>query len=446
MQPAPHNRRHLVGGLAVLAVVLGPSLAAAAQLPEQQKLLARRAAIADAYRKLAEAVYGLEINSTTRVADFVTESDEIRSDVDAMIRGIRVGDTRFYSDGTAEVEAEVTVAKVIETLRESHQRHYDGDRVKTSDFESISRRTEKRVIKALGMGAPREDLPPDVPEGVAEALPGPPPSSTPAIPDIWRSVSPRARLMAVRAARLDAQRMLAERIKGLRLTSQTSVRDFAAESDVINADMAASLVGAEEVQTYYHANELIVEVTMQVPTEQVITTVKRLYSRHYEGDDVTGGDVERVTERIRKRAFEATGMGVPPHQYMRPRPGATTSGSADLPNWVVGPIVATGEGTDPEIDTPQGRLKAIRAAELDAKRKLAEQIAGLRLIGETTVEEFVTTYDYLRAHVDALLVDTFIQDSEIVDGVARVTVGINGARAWDTFSNAVSHAQRNPED
>jgi hypothetical protein len=208
-------------------------------------------------------------------------------------------------------------------------------------------------------------------------------------------------------------------------------------------ELNTTLVGAEEVQTYYHANELIVEVTMQVPTEQVITTVKRLHSRHYRGDDVSGADVEKVTERIRRRSFEATGMGVPNPRFLRPRePQSARTVEVPLPDWAARPIRAVGEGTDPAIDTPQGRLKAIRAAELDAKRKLAEQVAGLQITGETAVRDFVTEYDYLTTHVDALLLDTVIEDTEVTNDVARVTVMLNGARVWSTLSNAVQHDRR----
>ena len=69
--------RHATGIALVLIVSVGT--AHAQDVAEaQKKLLSKRAAEADAYRKLAEAVYGLQINSRTYVKDYVTESDEIR--------------------------------------------------------------------------------------------------------------------------------------------------------------------------------------------------------------------------------------------------------------------------------------------------------------------------------------------------------------------------------
>lgn len=447
------NRRKYSGwlgvvvGLIACAACVGAAAASQSQegvLDAQKKLLAKRAAEADAYRKLAECVYGLQLNSRTLVRDFVAESDDIRSAVDAFIRGIRLGEPTWYADGSCEVPAEVTVAKVVETLREVHQRHYRGDDLKTADFESVTRRTEKSVIKVVGMGAPREDLPPDLPEGVAEQLGAPPRALNPApppIPDLWLRVGPQARLMAIRAARVDAMRRLAERIKGLRLTSKTQVRDFVAESDVITTDLQADLVGAQEVGTYLHGNEPIAEVTLRVPTEQVITTIKRLHSRHYKGDDVKGMDIENVVKSVVKKDFEATGMGVPPAEYLR---RYQQSASIAAPDWTANVIEAQGEATDPEISTAQGKLRAARAAELVAKRNLAEHVAGLRLSGETVVRDFIAARDHIQARVEAIMAEAAVRDTRFTETTAVVTVTVPGLRVWSVFHEEISREQRRP--
>ena len=50
---------------------------------------------------------------------------------------------------------------------------------------------KKDVIKVVGMGAPREDLPPDLPAGCAEQLKGPPVPPRPSVPDLWRRIGPQ---------------------------------------------------------------------------------------------------------------------------------------------------------------------------------------------------------------------------------------------------------------
>ena len=72
-------------GLVSAAVAQNPATAA------QNKLLAKRAAEADCFRKLAETIYGLQLTSSTYVRDFVTESDEIRTAVTEYVKGVRLG-------------------------------------------------------------------------------------------------------------------------------------------------------------------------------------------------------------------------------------------------------------------------------------------------------------------------------------------------------------------
>ena len=51
--------------------------------------------------------------------------------------------------------------------------------------------------------------------------------------DAKRFPESQARLMAVRAAKIDAQRNLLETINGVRVTAGTTVKDMALESDII---------------------------------------------------------------------------------------------------------------------------------------------------------------------------------------------------------------------
>jgi hypothetical protein len=413
--------------------------AASGQADEQARLLARRAAEADAMRKLAECVYGIQLNSRTYVKDFVAESDEIRGAVDAFVKGIRLGDARFYADGSCEVPAEVTTAKVVEVLRQVHQKHYRGKDVTVSDFDSVTRRTEKQIIRVVGsgaVGAVRPEPPPASPGEQAAPAPGAPP---PPLPEIWQQVGAQGRLLALRMARLDAMRRLAERIKGLRLTAQTQVRDFVAESDVITTELSDMLVGAEEVGVFLRPNELIAEVTMTVPTEQVISAIKTLHSRHYKGDDLRSTDIESTARSVVTRDFTETGRGIPPPQYLK---RYEEIARVDLPDWAMGPIEAIGAGTDPAMDTPAGKLKAARAAEMDARRKLAERIGSLRITAERTMQDFTTEHDHLVALVDGLIVDAQVTHTRFDRDQAFVTVQIPGLALWSIVQEEQQRAQR----
>lgn len=76
-------------------------------IPAQKKLMARRAAVVDGYRQLAEIVNGVQVTSETVVKNFVTESDVIKTQVRAVIKGAQVKNYRDNSDGL--VEADVTM-------------------------------------------------------------------------------------------------------------------------------------------------------------------------------------------------------------------------------------------------------------------------------------------------------------------------------------------------
>ncbi len=431
----------LLSLLAVGIVLTGTQLAVAqvSAKDAQNKLLAKRAAEADAYRKLAETIKGLHITSSTYVKDFVTESDVIQSELDTFIRGVRLGEPKWYEDLSCEVPAEVTVANLITHLKEIHTRHYQGDQIKGTDFEQMKQFIKKDVVRAVGMGAPRPELPPGLPEGVEEMLSEGITLPSPAIPDLWIKMGPQARLMAKRAAELDAMRRLLERIKGLRVTSDTLVKDFVTEWDTIETEARGYLVGAHEVRTYYHHDEPIVEVTYAVPTEQVIQTIKEIHTRHYRGDRVTGTDIVNLKQNIKRKTFEATGMGVPKPQYVTVAAQAT---GISIPDWASTRIIVTGQGTDPAIDTPQGKLKAARAAELDAKRKLSEQIYGLRISSDTLVRDFVTEHDSITSQVDAVLIGAMVDRTEWGGGIARVTVSLPGMEVWSVFHQEIRIVKR----
>lgn len=75
----------------------------------QQKLMAMRAAKLDAYRNLAEQVYGFRLSGATTISAFANQRDYVRVNVDAYVRGARVIEVRQLADGSyeARVEAEL---------------------------------------------------------------------------------------------------------------------------------------------------------------------------------------------------------------------------------------------------------------------------------------------------------------------------------------------------
>lgn len=73
----------------------------------QARMMARRAAITDAYRQLAEYVGGVNVDSETTVSMAEVQSDVVKTRVQATVRGARIVDERQTGDGGYEVTVEV---------------------------------------------------------------------------------------------------------------------------------------------------------------------------------------------------------------------------------------------------------------------------------------------------------------------------------------------------
>ncbi|MCL6591979.1 MAG: hypothetical protein K6U80_18775 [Firmicutes bacterium] len=89
-----------VKGSGAIAQTPGTSLAKA-------KLMAERAAKADAYRNGLEVLEGVRVSSETLVKDFETLNDEIRTSVQGYLKGARLISTEYTYDGICEVVMEL---------------------------------------------------------------------------------------------------------------------------------------------------------------------------------------------------------------------------------------------------------------------------------------------------------------------------------------------------
>ena len=75
----------------------------------QARMLARRAAIADAYRQLAEVVKGVQVDGETTVNMMEVESDVVSIKVNAVVTGAKIINETQTSDGGYEVTMRVSL-------------------------------------------------------------------------------------------------------------------------------------------------------------------------------------------------------------------------------------------------------------------------------------------------------------------------------------------------
>ena len=176
------------------------------------------------------------------------------------------------------------------------------------------------------------------------------------LPEIWQKVPAGQRLTYVRAAEVDALRILAERIAGISLDGETTVQDLAAANDNIRGELAAVLRGVKTTEgPTYHEDGRV----------EVVRAVK----------------VESLIQSIIKKSNGAVSTS-----YSKQIDTVDALGNAAIPG-----------------SLGHKRILAKRAAEMDVYRRLAERAAGVRVDGSSTVKDFVVEDDSLRASFSHLL-------------------------------------------
>ncbi len=137
--------------------------------PAQAKLMAKEAAVSDAYRNLSRVIYGLTIESETLVRDFITVHDEIRLRLDPFIKGAKIIAIRYNKDGSCEVDLELSIRDLEKLLNKKV--HYDSTYIKVTGsdappsnegsipeslFYSVKKEFANKTIKVKGYGASPE--------------------------------------------------------------------------------------------------------------------------------------------------------------------------------------------------------------------------------------------------------------------------------------------------
>ncbi len=91
--------------ISVIGQGVAPSFA---RTPAQSYALAKRAAVADAYRILAERIKGVKVQGKDTIKNMSIKSSVVNTKVEAMIKNAKVVETKF-KDGLCEVEMEISL-------------------------------------------------------------------------------------------------------------------------------------------------------------------------------------------------------------------------------------------------------------------------------------------------------------------------------------------------
>lgn len=80
------------------------------------RVTTERAAKVEGYRNLAEIIYGTVINSQTTVKDYAVQDDTIRTTIEGMVRGARVVNKAYFSDGSIMLGLEIDGSLIPDQL------------------------------------------------------------------------------------------------------------------------------------------------------------------------------------------------------------------------------------------------------------------------------------------------------------------------------------------
>jgi len=242
------------------------------QAGPRERLKAVRAAEIDGNRLLLERIFGLQIDSDTTVGDLAMADDEINGSVQRSIKGaVTEGEPVFHDDGRVELTRTVKIREIIEkTKSRANTEQYADGRERTTSSSKVERGPQDRLVSVMGNAA--------LPKSRGQD-----------------------RLMAKRAAEMDAYRKLAERMMGVQVTSDSTVRDLCVESDEVTANVAQALVAGAKPTDIKFVDDGSCEVTMQVEVETVLRTIKQRSG--------SGGSSTKIKDTVDTTTFTETGFG-----------------------------------------------------------------------------------------------------------------------------------------
>ncbi len=128
-----------------------------AQGTSQARTLAKRAALLDARRNLLEVVGGVHIDSETKVADFMAQSDTVTARVKGILRNSKISGTRVLANGSVEVTVSMPLTgalsrALLETALPGTPQDMKGLEGRIRRLEEQVRQLEERLGRADQVG------------------------------------------------------------------------------------------------------------------------------------------------------------------------------------------------------------------------------------------------------------------------------------------------------
>jgi hypothetical protein len=246
---------------------------------------------------------------------------------------------------------------------------------------------------------------------------------------------------------VEAYRNMMETIKGIQISSTTSVKDFVLESDEIQADLKAFVQGLKIVETRYN-EDLTVEVDVEVTLVQVIARLKQSVSRYYEGGLWHEKSFNTITEYEKREVLRTTGSGAVPENFVLSRSLAEKNSlhakppidesavrqEQPAPEWAKRTLLVTGIGIPPDqVDDPKNaRVMAERVAKVDAFNHATQQVYALQIYPHLSVQQWIQESPEFAGEIEEFLITGKVLDSRFLsDGTAEVDIELSLMNLWN---------------
>jgi hypothetical protein len=210
----------------------------------------------------------------------------------------------------------------------------------------------------------------------------------------------QGRLLARRAAIVDAQRVLTEMIHGITLGSMTTVQDLITTDDAISGQLGGLIRGAEIASEDY--KDQIYTIKLRIEVQKL----KALLGQDFQYDEAF---VEAIGKGAPKGGVRVAKKITTPVEAEPERNVIQAKGYGAMPN-------------EPSMPLSQKQLLAERAAKLDAYRNLLEQIKGVQLDSQTTVQDLITEDDTILTNIEAFIRGARIVGSKLLPNKAHEVI------------------------
>ena len=121
--------------------------------------LARRAAIVDAYRQLAETIKGVQIDAETSMRDLAIESDIVNTKINALVQGARIVEETANDDGSYTIPlygvksvATIAVPEAQKTILPEEAPEISEDYTPAPEVQAEAASYTGVVVDATGLG------------------------------------------------------------------------------------------------------------------------------------------------------------------------------------------------------------------------------------------------------------------------------------------------------